>query len=66
MDLIGNEAPTHPESLGHKGLHLLDDYIPKERSQIQTKYTPMLKRIPTYLKRTEKFFTISSFLKKVF
>jgi hypothetical protein len=50
-------------SVGHKGPYLLDNYIPKERPQIQTKYTPLLKRIPTYLKRTEKYFTIPSFLK---
>jgi hypothetical protein len=63
MDLTGHEAPTYPERLGHRGPHLLHDYLSKEGPQIQKKDTPVLKRIPTYLKRTEKFFTILSFPK---
>jgi hypothetical protein len=63
MDLIGHEAPTHAESLGHRGPQLLHDYLSKERTQIQTKDTPVLKKLSTYLKRTEKSYTIPTFLK---
>jgi hypothetical protein len=30
MDLTGHEAPTYPERLGHRGPHLLHDYLSKE------------------------------------
>jgi predicted secreted protein len=63
MDLTGYEAPTHPESLGHRETQFLNDYLSKEKTQIQTKDTPVLKRLSTYLKRTEKSCTIPTFLR---
>jgi hypothetical protein len=63
MDHIGHEVPTHPGKLGYRELQLLHDYLSKERTQIQTKDTPVLKRLSTYLKRTEKSYIIPSFLK---
>jgi hypothetical protein len=63
MDLIGNEAPTHPERLGYKGSYLLDDYITKERPQIQTKYSSVEE--DTYISQKDREILYNSKFSKV-